>query len=24
LNGDDYASLPNERMRFDLAAPATP
>jgi hypothetical protein len=24
LNGEDYASLPNERMRFDLAAPATP
>jgi hypothetical protein len=24
LNGVDYPSLPNERMRFDLAAPATP
>jgi hypothetical protein len=24
LNGEDYASLPNERMRFELAAPATP
>jgi hypothetical protein len=24
LNGVDYPSLPNERMRFDLAAPAGP
>ncbi|HKF15198.1 MAG TPA: hypothetical protein VKB13_08240 [Gaiellaceae bacterium] len=24
LNGEDYASLPNERMRFELAAPASP
>jgi hypothetical protein len=23
LNGDDYKSLPNERFRFDLAAPPT-
>lgn len=24
LNGVDYPSLPNERMRFDLSAPASP